>query len=45
MFDNVGVANSAGVVSALLIGAGIVPILVLHLRGKAWRTKQLHMME
>ena len=41
MFDNVGVANSAGVVVALLVGVGIIPTVLLQWRGQRWRVKAL----
>jgi len=37
MFTNVGVANSAGVVSALIIGVSIVPTIYLQFRGEKMR--------
>ena len=37
MFTNVGVAASAGVAAALLIGVGIFPIIVVQFMGKNWR--------
>ena len=37
MFANVGLAGSAGVVSTLVIGASILPTILLQWRGKAWK--------
>jgi hypothetical protein len=37
MFDNVGVAKSAGVAAALLVGVSLLPTMVLQWRGQAWR--------
>lgn len=37
MFTNVGLAGSAGVVSALMISASILPTILLQWRGKAWK--------
>lgn len=37
MFTNVGVANSAGVVSALIIGVSIFPTIFLQFRGEKMR--------
>lgn len=37
MFDNVGVAKSAGVAAALLVGVSLLPTMLLQWRGQAWR--------
>jgi hypothetical protein len=37
MFKNVGVANSAGVVVALLVGAALIPVIITHWKGHAMR--------
>ena len=33
MFDKVGIADSAGVAAALLVGASLVPVVVTHWKG------------
>jgi hypothetical protein len=40
MFTNVGVAKSAGVTTALLIGASVIPTALLQWRGQIWRRVQ-----
>lgn len=40
MFETVGVAASAGVASALLIGVSVIPTIFLHRRGKIWRRNE-----
>ncbi|KAL4798014.1 major facilitator superfamily domain-containing protein [Aspergillus venezuelensis] len=37
MFESVGIANSSGVVTALIMGASFFPTVYLHLRGHRWR--------
>lgn len=37
MFENVGVAKSAGVATALLVGVSLIPTMLLQWRGQAWR--------
>jgi hypothetical protein len=37
MFDNVGVANGAGVAAALLVGVSLFPTMVLQYCGSDWR--------
>jgi hypothetical protein len=37
MFNNVGVAKSAGVAAALLVGVSLLPTMLLQWRGQAWR--------
>ncbi|EED14412.1 MFS multidrug transporter, putative [Talaromyces stipitatus ATCC 10500] len=37
MFANVGVANSAGVAAALMVGASLLPTMLLQWRGHTWR--------
>lgn len=36
MFDSVGIANSSGVVTALIMGASFIPTMLLHLQGNRW---------
>lgn len=37
MFTNVGVAASAGVATALIVGVSIFPTMLVQWRGKRWR--------
>jgi MFS family permease len=37
MFETVGVANSAGVVAALVVGVSLVPVVVVHWKGQSMR--------
>ena len=37
MFENVGVAASAGVVVALIVGGSIFPTMLAHWRGPSFR--------
>lgn len=37
MFENVGVAASAGVAAALLVGVSIFPTMLAHWRGPSFR--------
>ncbi|PWY67910.1 MFS general substrate transporter [Aspergillus heteromorphus CBS 117.55] len=37
MFDSVGIANSSGVVTALIMGASFIPTVVLQWQGRKWR--------
>ncbi|EEA19965.1 hypothetical protein TMatcc_010108 [Talaromyces marneffei ATCC 18224] len=37
MFEKVGVAKSAGVAAALLVGVSLIPTMLLQWRGQAWR--------
>ncbi|KAL1968706.1 hypothetical protein VTN77DRAFT_1532 [Rasamsonia byssochlamydoides] len=37
MFTNVGVANSSGVATALIVGVSVIPTLLLQWRGQTWR--------
>jgi hypothetical protein len=37
MFTNVGVAASAGVCAALIVGVSIFPTILVQWRGKYWR--------
>ena len=39
MFENVGVAQSAGVCAALMIGVSILPTIALQMKGHVWRRK------
>lgn len=36
MFESVGVARSAGVIAALIMGVSFIPIALLHWQGKRW---------
>jgi hypothetical protein len=40
MFDNVGIANSAGVATAMIVVASVLPTLFLQWRGETWRAKR-----
>jgi hypothetical protein len=37
MFTSVGVAASAGVVAALIVGVSILPTVLVQWRGQKWR--------
>jgi hypothetical protein len=37
MFTSVGVAASAGVAAACLVGVSIIPTMIVQLMGKRWR--------
>ncbi|KAF9886615.1 hypothetical protein FE257_011255 [Aspergillus nanangensis] len=37
MFENVGIAQSAGVCVALMVGVSVIPTLCLHWFGRSWR--------
>ncbi|KAF1938099.1 MFS general substrate transporter [Clathrospora elynae] len=37
MFENVGIANSAGVAAALLVGASLIPMMFTHWKGHTLR--------
>ena len=37
MFENVGIAESAGVCVALMVGVSVIPTLFLHFLGRKWR--------
>ena len=37
MFENVGVAPSAGIGVALVVAVSVIPTIVLHARVKVWR--------
>jgi Major Facilitator Superfamily. len=37
MFENVGVAPSAGIGSALIVGCSVIPTIFLQWRGRGWR--------
>ncbi|KAF9737648.1 hypothetical protein PMIN02_001271 [Paraphaeosphaeria minitans] len=41
MFENVGIANSAGVAVAMLVVVSVVPTLVLQWRGKFFRNSEM----
>ncbi|KAL4891469.1 MFS multidrug transporter [Aspergillus ambiguus] len=36
MFENVGIARSAGVIAALIMGVSFIPVTLLHWQGKRW---------
>ncbi|RLL99162.1 hypothetical protein CFD26_105262 [Aspergillus turcosus] len=40
MFENVGVAASAGVGCALIVGASVIPTIIVHWQGRKWRPSQ-----
>lgn len=40
MFDNVGVAFSSGVVSAMIVSASVIPTVCLQWKGHIWRQKR-----
>ncbi|KAI4950949.1 hypothetical protein J4E86_007458 [Alternaria arbusti] len=37
MFENVGIANSAGIVAALLVGVSLIPVMFTHWKGHTMR--------
>ncbi|KAI9038372.1 putative MFS transporter [Aspergillus affinis] len=37
MFESVGIAASSGVGCALIVGVSVIPTIILHWRGRAWR--------
>lgn len=37
MFETVGVAASSGVCCALIVGVSVIPTIILHFMGRAWR--------
>lgn len=37
MFENVGIAASAGVTSALMVGASVIPTVLIQWQGRKWR--------
>ncbi|KAJ5230768.1 hypothetical protein N7489_011476 [Penicillium chrysogenum] len=39
MFESVGIANSSGVVTALIVGASFIPTMLLHWKGNRWHGK------
>ncbi|KAJ6086562.1 hypothetical protein N7467_005476 [Penicillium canescens] len=41
MFESVGIANSSGVVTALIMGASFIPMVLMHWQGKNWYTKRV----
>lgn len=43
MFDKVGVANSAGITTALIVSISVIPTALLQWRGGKW--KQAHKSE
>ncbi|KAJ5171258.1 Major facilitator superfamily domain general substrate transporter [Penicillium coprophilum] len=40
MFENAGIAPSAGIVSALIVLVSVIPTIFLHWRGKIWRSEE-----
>jgi hypothetical protein len=36
MFESVGIANSSGIVTALIIGVSFLPTALLHWQGQRW---------
>jgi hypothetical protein len=40
MFETVGIAPSAGVASALVVVASVIPTIFLQWRGKIWRQNE-----
>ncbi|KAJ5194256.1 hypothetical protein N7472_006722 [Penicillium cf. griseofulvum] len=40
MFENAGVAPSAGIGSALIVLVSVIPTVFLHWRGKVWRSEE-----
>jgi hypothetical protein len=41
MFEHVGIANSAGVAVAMLVGVSLVPTMILQWRGKLFRQREM----
>lgn len=37
MFNRLGLANSAGILAALIMGVSVIPTLLLHWHGQTWR--------
>jgi hypothetical protein len=37
MFENVGVAPSAGIAAAMIVVVSVIPTIFLHSRAKIWR--------
>lgn len=37
MFENVGIAASSGVTSALMVGVSVFPTVLLQWQGRRWR--------
>lgn len=40
MFETVGVAPSAGIGCALIVGVSVIPTIFLHWRGRVWRRNE-----
>lgn len=40
MFENVGVAPSSGVGSALVVAVSVIPTIFLHWKGRIWRLRE-----
>jgi hypothetical protein len=40
MFENVGIAPSAGIGSALVVAVSAIPTIFLHARAKVWRRNE-----
>lgn len=38
MFENVGIAPSAGIGSGMIVAVSVIPTIFLHWRGKNWRS-------
>lgn len=37
MFENVGIAASSGITTALMVCISAIPTILLHWRGRVWR--------
>lgn len=40
MFENVGIAPSAGIGSALVVAVSVIPTILLHWKGRVWRKEE-----
>jgi hypothetical protein len=40
MFENVGIAPSAGIGSALVVVVSVIPTIFLHWKGQIWRKEE-----
>lgn len=40
MFEDVGIAASSGVISALMVGVSVIPVILIQWKGQAWRQKR-----
>ncbi|KAK4865071.1 hypothetical protein LT330_001694 [Penicillium expansum] len=45
MFDSVGIANSSGVVTALIMVASFIPTMLLHWQGNRWHRRSTNLLE